>query len=49
MLIDAVIVKIKRSIIQWWLKFGANEPIRTADLLITNEPLYHLSYIGLNK
>lgn len=28
------------------LSYGANERIRTADLLITNEPLYQLSYIG---
>ena len=28
---------------------GANERIRTADLLITNEPLYQLSYIGCTK
>ena len=26
---------------------GANERIRTADLLITSELLYQLSYIGL--
>jgi hypothetical protein len=26
---------------------GADERIRTADLLITNQLLYHLSYIGI--
>ncbi len=30
-------------------KDGANDPIRTDDLLITNELLYQLSYIGLRK
>ena len=25
---------------------GANDPIRTGDLLITNELLYRLSYVG---
>jgi hypothetical protein len=29
--------------------FGANEGNRTPDLLITNELLYQLSYIGLVK
>jgi hypothetical protein len=28
-------------------KTGANEPIRTVDLLITSELLYQLSYVGL--
>ena len=28
--------------------FGANDESRTRDLLITNELLYQLSYIGLN-
>ena len=27
-------------------KFGADERIRTADLLITNQLLYQLSYVG---
>ena len=27
--------------------FGADERIRTADLLITNQLLYQLSYVGL--
>ena len=28
---------------------GADERIRTADLLITNQLLYQLSYVGLNQ
>ena len=28
------------------LLYGANDPIRTDDLLITSELLYHLSYVG---
>ena len=31
------------------LKVGANDRIRTDDLLITNELLYQLSYIGLKR
>ncbi len=29
------------------MKTGADERIRTADLLITNQLLYQLSYVGL--
>ena len=28
-------------------KYGANEGTRTLDLMITNQPLYQLSYIGI--
>ncbi len=30
------------------MKSGANNGTRTHDLLITNQPLYQLSYIGKN-